>query len=178
MIKIVLYTLFGSLLLSALTWYFNSYSPYISEIKRTIEISKSEIGNEISDLYKLATIVESKKSIHVYSARTSYYHLSYSKQDVRNNTAWHLNQLLWYVSNDLHFTDEDIFYLWCHFSLNVNGFGINNASLKYFSKPIQELSIEKQIQIIGMVKAPSIFIPGTDKGSQRTEMLLERYNGL
>ena len=161
--------LFLIVLIAMVAWYSISYFPYLSQLQEKIKESKTEYSGDMSTPYGLALAAETKKGIAYYTARSSYHVLSFQYATKKSKTKWHLNQILWYLSNSLHFNDQEIFYLWLHFSR------IDKLSISTFNKPFKILSFEQKAQVIGMVKAPQAYAPETERGRSRLEWVLKQY---
>ena len=168
-------SIFVVIVLGVFVSYFVSYGPHHSQLKNAITDSKSKLVGNSTQLYQLAIAAESKEGIGWRVARGSFYEHSYSKLEKRSKAVWHLYQILWYSAINFHFSEEEIFYLWCHYAFSGKSKDINSISLKYFDKPILELGVREQAQIVGMPHGPSVYIPGTERGNRRLEWVLKQY---
>ena len=157
-------------------WYITEFHPYQDDLNEIIETAKAELGNDTEQIYLLATIIETKQGILNFSSRQTFYYLSYQhKSQERSNSSWHLNLFLWYQTLDFLYSDEEIFYLWSHFSIFHGGWKINDTALKTFGKPITKLDLTEQITVFVMVKRPAYFKLGSKALDTRVNYFLEKY---
>lgn len=171
-ILLLLILLFGT----ALFWYTTEFYPYQGELEKAIETSKTELGTDINHIYLLANIIETKQGMLLRSSKQSFYHLSYQHRQRREY--WHFDNFLWYTALNLLYTDEEIFYLWSHYALFYEEWGINSAAIKIFGKPIINLELEKQITIMVMVKAPARSKLNSGVLKARVQYFLKKYHAI
>jgi len=180
-LKTILISLLSTILLliallagTVLFWYTTEFYPYQEELQKAIETSKAELGTDINQIYLLANMVATKQGMLIHSSRQSFYYLSY--QHKKRRESWHVDSFLWLIILNLLYTDNEIFYLWSHYALFHEGWGINNAAIKMFRKPIVSLELKKQITIMAMIQAPSRFKLGSAELKVRVEYLLKKYH--
>ena len=166
----IIVTIFG--LLAA--WYGFGFLQYKNEIDHVLVNSDKMYKDVDSSLYKLSVIAEGEKGIVRWASQRAYWDIAHHKED--KNLTRQLNSLLWFYCIQLHYNQKEIFKLWCHYSLYIDGYGLNNAALKYFGKSIKELSLEEKAAIVAMVKSPSRYEPGSEKSIERIKYILERFH--
>jgi membrane carboxypeptidase/penicillin-binding protein len=124
--------------------------------------------------YPLAVAGETERGIRTYAIRQAYWSLVAEK--VRAGSARrHFSEVLWLTASHIHFDDEEIFGIWVVCSLSRCGNGLMDAAEHYFHKQIERMTIEELAGLVALVKSPSLFAPGTDRGEQRKQMILEKY---
>lgn len=165
------------LIILFVAWYIISFLQYKDEIDYILSISQKEYANFDNSLYQLSVIAEGEKGILIWASYRLYWDIS-GKKTKEKQIVKQVNGLLWYYCVKLHYSKEDVFILWCHYSVYIEDYGLNNASLKYFGKNIQDLSLKQKATIVAMVKNPTIYIPGSEPSKIRVEQILSKYKGM
>lgn len=157
-------------LIGLVLWYFSSFYPYLSELK-SIVTAEEKVLSSVSDIYKLATMVESSESIRRHGLQQAYLELVFEKDKRADEQQWYLNTTLWYLSSYLHFDENEIFYLWSS-SVYVGERGLQNSSIHLFGKELSELSLRQKAELIAMVEAPDYFKLHGDALKKRADSIL------
>ena len=82
--------------------------------------------------------------------------------------------MLWYFGSYLYFNEQQVFGIWIECAFNECTNDIANASLKYFGLELNKLSDEQLAELVGSVKAPKIFIPGSERAKERAKIILNK----
>ncbi len=160
-------------LLGLVVWYTNSFYRFTDNIDEIILNSKVELAGDLTKLQSIAISIESEQGVAVWASRQAYKELSYKHYvGKKSHLVFTLNSLLWGASLQAYLTEDELFLLWCHFAIYTDKWGINNAAIKYFGKPILELPIEEQVAIISMVKAPKKYAIGSRALEKRVRKMI------
>lgn len=158
------------ILITLIFWYFSSFYPHLSELNKIIENEEKVVSN-ISDIHKLAVMVESSQGIRSYALRQAYRELVFDKTS-KSNTHWHTNTALWYFSSYLHFNENETFYLWS--ALVYSGEkGLQKSSIHLFSKELSKLNLKQKAELVAMVKAPHRFKLGSMALKKRVDSMFK-----
>jgi len=159
-------------------WYSHLYLQYKQNLDSVLSNSYEEFQTVDSTLYKMAVIAEGEQRIRRWVAQQACWSNVYFEDKSSFNRI--LEFYIWYVCISLHYDDKQIFRLWCHYSIFVDGYGygLNNASMKYFGKNTENLSLEQKAAIIVMVRSPDLYRPGSESSKKRVQQLLEKYKNL
>ncbi len=89
-----------------------------------------------------------------------------------SHLSWSLDMTLWVLLLKLHYTFDDRLALLCSLSYTGQGiYGLNNAALNRFGKPLSKLSVEESASIVLLLKSPTRPV---EENSSRVEQLLAR----
>ncbi len=85
---------------------------------------------------------------------------------------WSLEATLWVLLLKLHYTFDDRLALLCSLSYTGQGiYGLNNAALNRYGKPLSQLSVEESASVALLLKSPTRPV---EENSSRVEQLLAR----
>ena len=158
-------------LIALIFWYFSSFYPHLAELNKIIKNEENAVSN-ISDIQKLAVMVESKQGIRSYALQQAYRELVFDKKP-KSNADWHTNTALWYFSSYLHFNENETFYLWS--ALVYSGKkGLQKSSIHLYGKELLDLNIRQKAELIAMVKAPNRFKLGSSALKKRVDSILNK----
>jgi len=151
-------------------WYFSSFYPHLSELNKIIK-NEEKVVSSVSDIQKLAILVESSQGIRSYALRQAYRELVFDKSP-KSNAHWHTNTALWYFSSYLHFNENETFYLWS--ALVYSGKkGLQESSRHLFGKELSKLNLRQKAELVAMVKAPHRFKLGSTALKKRVDSILK-----
>ncbi|WP_369983307.1 hypothetical protein [Thalassolituus sp.] len=168
MIKVVLKG-FGALVtliaVGLAAWWSIKFAPHIDDINADVLSAEGEYSGDLGGLYRLVLIAETESGIARYASSSAYARLSFE-----TGVIWSLNGFLWHVSIRMLLSEQEEFYLW------LKAAKLNQLAQQHFGHPILELPLEERAVVVGMVKSPSVFAPGTDRERERTQKILKAYN--
>ena len=87
---------------------------------------------------------------------------------------WHANNAMWYAASYLHFSDREVFGIWAHCALSGCGHGISKIAQEYFAKDLTSLSEREVAGLLGVIRNPDGFVPGTDRAEKRIDKVLAK----
>ena len=164
-----------TILILFLLWYSLSFFHYKSEVDRILLTSYKEYKVTDGSLYKLSVIAAGgEERILTWASQRAYWDISWEKSK-ESKIVSQFNSLLWRFCFQIHYSKKDIFLLWCHYSIYMDGYGLNNASNKIYGKNIQDLSIMQKATIITMLDGPAIYTPGSEQSKVRVKQILAEY---
>ncbi len=154
-------------------WYFASFYKYKGDIDRVFALAEKEYEVIDREIYQLAVIAEGEDCFSRWAPQRAYWDIvDYrSKKHFTNQLNW----LLWYYAFQMHYDQQKMFRLWCHYVVSPKGNGLKKAALHYFGKHIEALSLREKAAIVAMVRSPSRYAPGNEPSEQRVTDILERY---
>ena len=164
-----------AVLFALMVWVFNSFSIYTNDIDKVVQQSREILGPDINELKKLAVVAEGHRGIKTWGARQAYYDLSYRHRSPSMGV-WQFNGMLWYLLLPAYLNEDELFYLWCHYALYTDDWGLNHAAIKFYGKPILQLTLEQQASLMAMVRSPTWYKIGTEQSKKRIKQILELYN--
>lgn len=172
LLKKIIYFSLTAPILVFLVWYVVYFFPHLSAIKNIQREGMSLVKVIESTLYPIAIIADGNMKIRSYSIKTAYYteSLKGEKEKIAN---WHLSTSLWFLASYMHFNDKEIFYLWVMYAPYEKGRGLQNSSEYYYGKKINELSIEEQITILAIPKAPTLYKLDSEKLKTRVKNIFK-----
>lgn len=149
----------------------SSFKPYQRAVEHRLSLANIEYQGDLSSITKLIIAIEGKSNLAQSGARSAYHELSHSKLDskARKNTSWLFNNLIWWLSFEVSYSETELVYLFLEFN------HVNDLSNKYYGDSIINISFENQAQIIAMLKGPSLYIPKSEKGLYRLKVALDKY---
>lgn len=156
-------------------WYGIRFLPYLNEIHRVSERGNATADGVRDTFYPVAVAGETKLGLRQYATRQAYQSLVL-QGGRETQVAWQLNTLLWYVASFLHLTDDEIFGVWVDCSTYGCGRGLSEVAQKYLGNDLAHLTPWQCAQLVAVVKAPSIFVPGSERGDRKARQIFERYN--
>lgn len=154
-------------------WYAMTFLPHLGDLKSISARGNAAIARIEQTLYPLAVAGETRQGLRSYAMRQAYWSLAYQQAPGRA-LSWHANNLLWLGASYLHFNDHEIFGLWVECALSQCDGGLNKMAQKHFGREITHLSERELAGLVAMVKSPPRYAPGTVRGEQRTDQILER----
>jgi len=126
------------------------------------------------NFYSLAVASETKDGIRSWAVRQSYVATAMSERN-KSMLSWHANNALWRAASYLHFNDKQIFGVWVQCAIINCDSSLNHAALQYFGKDLSLLNITERAQIIASVAAPRMFKPGSELGTARAKMIIQKH---
>ena len=154
-------------------YWFICFQPYVYELRKLSLNGTETIKHDRDRIYRTAVASGGEKGIRVWSIRSAYYNLSF-KDYGKSKLNWHLDNVLWYFGSYLYFNEQQVFGIWIECAFNECKNDIANASLKYFGLELYKLSDEQLAELVGSVKAPKVFIPGSERAKERAKIILNK----
>lgn len=77
----------------------------------------------------------------------------------RSMMAWHYHSIMWGLMLRLHFDRNERLAFYCHYLPYEGGVGFSKASLFYFARPLDTLSVDEVATIVTVGRAPQINSP-------------------
>ena len=71
--------------------------------------------------------------------------------------AWQLQWAAWAVLVDLVYDEDSVYTLFCALVYNGEGNGLNELSIRMFSKPLSSLTLDESAQVVAYTRAPNIY---------------------
>lgn len=162
-------------LAALLLWYAISFLPHIGELKSISARGHESIARMNSAFYPLAVAGETKQGLRSYAMRQAYWSLEFQHTPRPRRTLWwHANNLLWLGASYLHFNEREIFGLWVACALSYCDGGLHTIARQHFGKEIAHFSERELAALVAMVRSPSRYAPGTVRGEQRANRILEQ----
>ncbi|THB68683.1 MAG: hypothetical protein D6B27_02050 [Gammaproteobacteria bacterium] len=178
LIKRILFFLSAAALALALSilWYWNSsFRPHLPNIRSTILNTSEQHKNLPTRVKKI--IISTNRSYKVHVSKGLFWRF---KNKSKNILQWHIKNILWLSFIKLHFSDEELLVLWCHFApfmkedRNIER-GLNNSALFHFKKKIKELNNRELLTIIEITKNPARYLKNQEKLEKRVDSLMDKY---
>ena len=116
----------------------------------------------------MAIEAEKKKGIINYVSHS----LAVDYIDKNFRGGWHLIGAHWQLWIRIIYSEEELFNLWLAQAPYPRGRGMDEASLFFFNKKMEQLSCYQLAQLTVMVRSPTMFKPESKKSEQR----IKRYN--
>ncbi|SRR5712692_434138 len=154
-------------------WYALSFLNHVGELKAIAERGNKSVASVERVLYSLAVAGETKEGLRSYALRQAYASLVFD-ENPSSMLSRRANDALWYFASNLHLRDQQVFGLWVECALYGCGRGLKEAAREYFGKELHNLSERELAGLVALVKSPSIFKPGSERGEQRTNEILEK----
>lgn len=154
-------------------WYALSFLPHVGEIRAASARGNAAASKVEKVLYPLAVAGESNERIRSWAARQAYWSLVFEESGT-NMLGWHANNLLWNVAVRVHLTEQETFGLWVDCAISHCGYGLTEASRKYFGKELSKLSARELAGLVAAVRSPARYGPGSERGEERATEILER----
>lgn len=172
-LKIVAAIVFCAPLLAMLVWYWVSFLPHLGQLRDFSARGSQSIKDVERVLYPIALASESREQIRSYAMRQAFYSLVWEKK--RSGTlGWHANNAMWYGASYLHFSEGELFGIWTHCALTGCGHGISEVARKYFAKDLSSLSEREIAGLLGIVRNPNRFAPGSAAAEKRIDEVLAK----
>lgn len=159
------------------TYWIICFHPYVHEVRNLSLNGIDTIKSDHDRIYRVAVAAGGKKGIRIWSIQSAYYNLYY-KDYGKGNLKWHLDNMLWFFGSYLYFDERQVFGLWIECAFNECTDDVKNASLNYFGLELSKLSNQQLAELIGSVKAPMIFIPGSDRAKERARIILHKAGSM
>ena len=163
--KYIVGTLLAVVLLpSAYTvvYYFLEIVPQTDSINMMIE-SYNDRSKNYQIMEKMTVKEEGINGIHRYVSHS----LAVTNIAKGFCNYWHLIGLHWHLWVWLKYSEEEEYSLWLAMAPYGPGRGMKQASIYHFNKPFEELSCYQLAELVVMVRAPTRFIPGSERSKQR-----------
>ncbi len=152
-------------------WYGVSFYPYLDEIgafsKRGSESIRALRGN----FQRIVEIAETKPRVRSYAMEQAFWKLEPEKN--RSQPSLHVNNVLWFVSSYIHFSDEEILGIWVDCSLLGCGKGLNVAVEKYYNTKLHNLDERDLIGLAVLVRSPTRYEPGSERSEKRISEIIK-----
>lgn len=173
LLKISVAAIIGGPLAALLLWYAFSFLLHLGELKSISARGNESIARMAPAFYPFAVAGETKQGLRSYAMRQAYRSLEYRQAQGRA-LSWHANNLLWLGASYPHFDEREIFGLWVECALSQCDGGLENIARKHFGKEATHFSERELAALVAMVRSPSRYAPGTVRGEQRTNLILDR----
>tara|TARA_Y100000589_G_scaffold203534_2_gene192004 strand:+ start:13136 stop:13675 length:540 start_codon:yes stop_codon:yes gene_type:complete len=170
-VKFVGITILVVPVVSLSVYWFVCFQPYVHELRKLSLNGTETIKHDHDRIYRTAVAADGEKGIRIWSIRSAYYNLSF-KDYGKSKLNWHLDNLLWYFGSYLYFNEQQVFGIWIECAFNECTNDIENASRRYFGLELSKLSDDQLAELVGSVKAPKIFIPGSERAKERAKIIL------
>jgi hypothetical protein len=144
------------------TYYLVEIRPHSYSISEKIKIYSSK-SNNLALLEKIAVNEEGRDGIARYISHSLA--IEHTQSNFRG--LWHLIGLHWHLWVGLMYTEQEQYSLWLALVHYGKGQGMNAASTFYFNKSIEQLSCYQLAQLVVMVRAPTMFKPGSKRSEKR-----------
>lgn len=162
----------GSILSVFIVYDLIVFLPHSAEIQTLISDAPQPYKSPPVLLVKISTFVEGKEEIKAWVARSLLSHFNRDKQPI---SKWHMDYALWTFFLRFHFTDAEIFTLWCYFFPYGDGQGLHEAANFYYKRDLAQLNTKELITIVARMKAPSYYRNNPQKLDKRVKDLFEKY---
>lgn len=156
---------FAAPIIAMIIWYGTSFYPYLDEMDAFSNRGSKSIQVLRSDFPRIVEIAETKTRIRSYAMEQAFWTLEPEKYQAQPSL--HVNNLLWFVSSYIHFSDQEILGIWVDCSLFGCGKGLNLAVEKYYNTKLQNLNERDQIGLAVLVRSPTRYKPGSDRSETR-----------
>lgn len=119
-------------------------------------------------LYRLAALSETPAGIAQYAGR-----LLADRYAPRSGLA----ALYWSSVIPHLYTEAEAFKLWVSLAPHQHGQGLRSAAQFYYGKGLSELSEPQLAELVVMVRAPTVFVPGSARANAQAHKLLTQAAG-
>ncbi len=143
-------------------YYLVEIAPHSESIDKMIEAYNNRSKN-YQIMEKMAVKEEGKSGIHRYVSHS----LAVTNIDKGSRNYWHFIGFHWHLLVWLKYPEEEVYSLWLAMAPYGPGRGMNQASIYHFEKPFEELSCYQIAELVVMVRAPTRFLPGSERSKQR-----------
>lgn len=157
MIRILLCFLSGLMGLTAY-FYFISFYPSLKETNSNLITIKNNMS--ISDIQKFSKLVKREKQQNIKQSELQVspnmliriqtmmiLYVNYFTDNTKSNFLWKLDRWIWAYFSFLHFSNDDILYLYLYNKIYSDNDKIYEYSKSFFNKSISELTNE-EVEII------------------------------
>jgi hypothetical protein len=162
----------GSFIIVVIGYDVMVFQPYCSQIQAIIHDVPPLDKFPPQEVYDIAILAEGKNGPRRYVARSLLFTFGRHRQQI---SKWHLDYALWTFFIGIHFSDADIFALWCYFFPYEDGRGLNKAANFYYKRDLDQLTIKELISIVARARSPSYYTQHPKKLEKRVNDLLARY---
>lgn len=128
---------------------------------------KIEIYNNISPNLTLMENMAISEEGRSGMARYVSHSLAVENTESGFRNFWHLIGLHWHLWVRVMYSEQEQYSLWLALAPYGKGRGMNEAAIYHFNKPLEQLSCYQLAQLVVMVRAPTMFKPGSEKSEQR-----------
>lgn len=136
--------------------------PHVSEMDEMIREYETDSLN-YSSIKSMAVAEEGIDGIGSYVGHS----LAVSNVGSGFRGAWHLLGLHWQLWVRLLYSEDEIFRLWLAMVPYGDGRGMKDAAQFHFESDLDSLSCYQLAQLVVMVRAPSMFKPGSERSINR-----------
>jgi hypothetical protein len=143
-------------------YYLVEIRPHSESISEKIKNYSSK-SNNLALLENMVVKEEGRNGIARYISHS----LAIEHTDGYFRNLWHLIGLHWHLWVGVIYSEQEQYALWLALAHYGKGQGINGASVYYFNKPIEQLTCYQLAQLVVMVRAPTIFKPGSKRSDKR-----------
>lgn len=74
----------------------------------------------------------------------------------------------------IHLNEHQVFGLWVDCAISQCGYGLTEASRKYFGKELSKLSVRELAGLVAAVRSPARYAPGSEHGEKRATEILDK----
>ncbi|HEY6093563.1 MAG TPA: transglycosylase domain-containing protein [Gallionellaceae bacterium] len=173
--KLIVLTTAAVPFFAVIAWYALSFLPHLMELNLIAREGAKVRESANPAFYRLAIVGESKERIRSYAIREAYWSLVAARGQARTINR-QLDEGLWLLMSYVHFSDDEAFALWIECALYGCGHGLMEAAQKHFKKPIGDLTEDELAALVALVKGPGMFAPGTPRGEERKQGILNAYH--
>jgi membrane carboxypeptidase/penicillin-binding protein PbpC len=145
-----------------LSYYILEINPHSASIEKLIQPYQRRSTNH-RIMERMAVQEEGRSGISSYVAHT----LAVENTDKDFRNLWHLIGLHWQLWLRLTYSEQEQFSMWLALAPYGPGRGMDHASIHHFEKPFEELNCYQLAELVVMVRAPSMFSPGSERAQQR-----------
>jgi len=149
------------------------FKPYIVRIQKIIDEANPLYRNPPQILLEVAILSETERRINSYVIQRLLNKFEKGKQRAWK---WHFDYAMWSFLFPCHFSDIEMFSLWCELAPYENGEGLNESANFYYRRNIDQLNTKEVISIVAMVKAPAFYKTNPEKLKERVNDLMSMYN--
>ena len=158
----ILFLIICTPLIYTTVYYLVEIRPHINEIEEKIKIYKKSSLN-LTLMENIAVREEGRNGI----ARFVSHSLAVENTKSGFRSIWHLMGVHWHLWVRVMYSEQEQYLLWLAMAPYGKGRGMNEAAFSHFKKSLDELSCYQIVQLVVMVRAPTIFIPGSKKSEKR-----------
>ena len=145
--SILLSIILTLILVFLIYWYITTFHAYKKDIDLGIKGSKLELGEDISQIYKLSTIAYKKHQLLSLGTRSIFLKFRHNHNN-HKHSGQALNKALWKISIDFWYSEKEIFYIWAKYYYFYGAEGLNDSAMKIFSKRFSDLTLKEQATIL------------------------------
>lgn len=149
------------------------FFPYRSDIHAIIRNSMPLYHEKLSELHDIVDFIEGVSARRNWVARML---LLQFERHQRGNLRWHLESLLWSRLLSLHFSDNDILVLWCHFAPFEKGMGLNESANFVYGHDVNCLQSDELFALVARTRAPRYYAEHPEVFETRLQKLLKEYH--